>query len=108
MSKSAFIPLDAGTKYLDATAASANIALVDAKQPEVEFTNEGPDTAFVKLVVAASGTAVAPVAAGAAGDYPLAAGQSKVIRNLRKYGYAAAVCKAGKTAAVYISCGDGQ
>lgn len=103
----AFTPLAAGTKRLAATSTSARIALAKSDEPEIEITNDGPDPVYVE-VGTSSVTATAPVAAGAAGSYPILAGQSKVIRNIRKGTYIAAICDTGDTADVFFSSGEGE
>ncbi len=103
----AFTPLAAGTKRLAATSTSARIALAKADEPEIEVTNDGPDPVYVEIG-GSTVEATAPVAAGAAGSYPVLAGQSKVIRNLRHGTYAAAICGSGKTADVTFTSGEGE
>lgn len=103
----AFIPQPVGTVRLAATAASSRIALAKSAERNIEITNKGADPAYVAFG-GSTVTAVAPTAGGAAGDYPVLAGQSKVIRTPPGATYGAAVCDAGKTADVCFTCGDGE
>lgn len=106
MSRS-FTPLDDGTVRLAATSTNQRIAMAKSAEREIEITNDGPDPVYVRFG-GSTVTAVVPTAAGTAGDYPILAGQSKIIRNLRGMTYAAAICASGKTADVYFSSGDGE
>lgn len=106
MSRS-FTPLASGTKRLAATSTSARIALAKSEEPEVEISNEGLSTVYIEFG-GATVVAVAPVAAGAAGGYPILAGQSKIVRNLRAATYVAAICDSGETAEVYFTSGEGE
>jgi len=102
-----FTATTAGTVGLSVTAVSGSIALPINASDQLEVSNEGPDTIFVRL--GKSGvTAVAPTLGGAAGDYPVLAGQSKVIDRKGDDTYIAMVCAAGKTAAGYVACGVGS
>ena len=101
MSSNAFVPLYQGTSQIAATAASARVALAESDERNIEISNAGPDTVFVEL----GGSSVAAVAAS---GYPILAGQSKVVRNVQKHTYAAAICAATQTATVYFTCGDGE
>lgn len=102
-----FTATTTGTVGLSVTAVSASIALPISQSDQVEVSNEGPDTIFVRP--GKSGvTAVAPTLGGAAGDYPVLAGQSKVIDRKGDDTHIAMVCAAGKTSTGYASCGVGS
>lgn len=95
-----FSPAPQGTVKIDATSASARVALSPAFSDTIEVSNEGTDTVFVCL--GGSGVTAATT------DYPVLAGQSKVIpRASAAQTYGAAICASGKTATVYFCCGKG-
>lgn len=94
-----FSPAPQGTVKIDATQTTARIVLSPIFSDTVEVSNEGTDTAFVCL--GGSGVEAATT------DYPVLAGQSKVIPRSSTQTYGAAICASGKTATVYFCSGKG-
>lgn len=92
---------NSSTAQIAATTSTGSVAL-GGSGPQIEVTNEGPNTAFVAF--GGSG-----VTAAAATGYPVLAGQSKAVSSGKKTSvtHAAAITASG-TATVYFTMGDGQ
>lgn len=101
-----FSPDYTGTVSIAATAASASVALPAAHTGQIEISNEGPDTVFVKLASASGPVAAVPNGASA-GSYPVLPGQSKNV-SVRLVSHVAAICASGKTASVWFTVGQGE
>jgi len=96
-----FSPDFTNTQTLAATATSANAALnaVDGNMNVLRVANAGPNTVFIRWGATAQ-TAVTT-------DMPILAGTVEVFSKGAATNVAA-ICAAGQTATLYLTCGEGQ
>lgn len=91
----AFSPVKDGTVSISADATSKSVTLTKIGVPHYEVYNDGPDTVFVYFSI--SGETIT-----AATNYPIAAGESRMIGVSPIATTAYARCLATKTSTVYF------
>lgn len=101
----AFSPIPAGTVAVSCTATSSNAALPKACSA-VSISNPSANPVAFRFGVDNTVTASFAVAAGAAGDIVVPAGQVKDLSIPPRYTWVAAIALVAGPSIVYVSCGE--